>query len=144
MRIDRSGGTGIECIAAKIHWRRGRDSNPRGAVNAYPLSRRVPSADSATSPLDEQIIRPPMRPGKESWQGMESPKKGVPFHFKWAIQPYSPRQGVLSSYPAMMALTVLKKSCRPWDRGGPRDMVYAEAVLVGAGFKPAYKLAVSA
>ena len=32
-------------------WRRGRDSNPRDAFNAYTISSRAPSASSATSPL---------------------------------------------------------------------------------------------
>ena len=31
-------------------WRRGRDSNPRDAFNAYTISSRAPSASSATSP----------------------------------------------------------------------------------------------
>ena len=32
-------------------WRRGRDSNPRDAFNAYTISSRAPSASSATSPI---------------------------------------------------------------------------------------------
>ncbi len=39
-----------ECL---LVWRRGRDSNPRDAFDAYPLSRRAPSA--ARTPLLRMI-----------------------------------------------------------------------------------------
>ena len=37
-------------------WRRGRDSNPRDAFNAYTISSRAPSASSATSPIQPILL----------------------------------------------------------------------------------------
>ena len=33
-----------------IYWRRGRDSNPRNAINVYSISNAAPSTNSTTSP----------------------------------------------------------------------------------------------
>ena len=39
-----------------LFWRRGRDSNPRDAFNAYTISSRAPSASSATSPIQPILL----------------------------------------------------------------------------------------
>ena len=84
-----------------LYWRRGRDSNPRYAINVYTLSRRAPSTARPPLPLHplaprpRGAVAPPHRKGARTrrgrlnqiaWPGNHAPPSGSSQEAAWTCR----------------------------------------------------------